>query len=367
MSNKIISVLFCVLLVGASIFSLFFPDKYYSESEKRKLTQTSDVKISEYKSGEFQENIEKYLSDQYPFRDSWISLRTTADIVSGKSDSGGVYFGKNGYLIQKFSGIKGDNFKSNVKSVLKLQKQSENLNCKFTVIPVPTAIEILADKLPPFAPHFFQSKLIEYMKLQGLNVLDVTEILYEHRDEYIYYRNDHHYTSLGAFYCYTAYREYMGFSAPKIDEYKTEVLCEDFLGTSYNKVNFPFAKPDTIAAYFKNRNHMVNYNNGDYVTDTIYEVKYLDGKDKYAVFLNSNQAQTVIKGSGNNGKLLMIKDSYGNTFAQFPVEDYDEVHMLDLRFFRGSVDEYIRQNEITETLVIYGIPNFANDVTIKLN
>ena len=86
----------------------------------------------------------------------------------------------------------------------------------------------------------------------------------------------------------------------------------------------------------------MSYNNGQYETDSIYERKYLSGSDQYAVFLNSNQAQTVIEGSGKSSKLLLIKDSYGNTFSQFPVEDYAEVHVLDLRFFKGDVVDYAK-------------------------
>lgn len=109
----------------------------------------------------------------------------------------------------------------------------------------------------------------------------------------------------------------------------------------------------------------VSYNNGQYETESIYERKYLSGNDQYAVFLNSNQAQTVIEGSGKSGKLLLIKDSYGNTFSQFPVEDYAEVHVLDLRFFKGDVAEYAKENGITDTLVLYGTQNFAKDTSIK--
>ncbi len=109
----------------------------------------------------------------------------------------------------------------------------------------------------------------------------------------------------------------------------------------------------------------VSYNNGQYETDSIYERKYLSGSDQYAVFLNSNQAQTVIEGSGKSGKLLLIKDSYGNTFTQFPVEDYAEVHVLDLRFFKGDVAEYAKENGITDTLVLYGTQNFVKDMNIK--
>ena len=109
----------------------------------------------------------------------------------------------------------------------------------------------------------------------------------------------------------------------------------------------------------------MSYNNGQYETDSIYERKYLSGSDQYAVFLNSNQAQTVIQGSGKSGKLLLIKDSYGNTFSQFPVEDYAEVHVLDLRFFKGDVVEYAKENSITDTLVLYGAQNFVKDTNIK--
>ena len=79
--------------------------------------------------------------------------------------------------------------------------------------------------------------------------------------------------------------------------------------------------PLCLLAY-KHINRSVSYDNGQYETDSIYERKYLSCSDQYAVFLNSNQAQTVIEGSGKSGKLLLIKDSYGNTFSQFPVEDY---------------------------------------------
>ena len=119
------------------------------------------------------------------------------------------------------------------------------------------------------------------------------------------------------------------------------------------------------ARSYKHINRSVSYNNGQYETDSIYERKYLSGSDQYAVFLNSNQAQTVIEGSGKSGKFLLIKDSYGNTFSQFPVEDYAEVHVLDLRFFKGDVVEYAKENSITDTLVLYGTQNFVKDMNIK--
>lgn len=73
----------------------------------------------------------------------------------------------------------------------------------------------------------------------------------------------------------------------------------------------------------------------------------------------------MIQGSGKEGKLLLIKDSYGNTFAQFPVEDYAEVHVIDLRFFRDDIAEYAKANGITDTLVLYGVENFVKDTNLS--
>lgn len=126
---------------------------------------------------------------------------------------------------------------------------------------------------------------MEEAKARGLCTVDVFDILSEHRDEYIYYKTDHHFTSLGAYYC-------------------------------------------------------------------------------YAAFLNSNQSTTVVSGGGE-GKLLILRDSYANCFAQFVIDDYAETHLIDLRFFRGSVSDYVAQNGITQVLVLYNIPNFASDTSIR--
>lgn len=164
--------------------------------------------------------------------------------------------------------------------------------------------------------------------------MDVFDILSEHRDEYIYYKTDHHFTSLGAYYCCAAWMQAQGRTAQPLCAWQSQVLCDTFRGTTYNKVNAPFAAYDTITAYYKTLTHAVSYNGGNYVTDSIYERKHLSGKDSYA-----------------------------NCFAQFVVDGYAETHLIDLRFFRGSVSDYVAQNGITQ--VLYNIPNFASDTSIR--
>ena len=223
------------------------------------------------------------------------------------------------------------------------------------------AAQVLADKLPAYAPAADYAAIFQVLTDAGVDTVNVWSTLAAHSGENIYYRTDHHWTSLGAYYAYCAWRGI----EPNVDEWTQEVLCDDFYGTTWNKVPLPTVPAEEITAWYKHINRSVSYNNGQYETDSIYEWKYLSGSDQYAVFLNSNQAQTVIEGSGKSGKLLLIKDSYGNTFSQFPVEDYAEVHVLDLRFFKGDVTEYAKENGITDTLVLYGTQSFVKDTRLR--
>lgn len=363
MKNKLVAVIFCVLLAAGTAISFILPDKYYSESEKRTLKQFPEVTANKIFSGDLGEETEKYLSDQFPARDSWVTLKTLSERALGKRESGGVYFADDDYLIETHKTIKSQQLTANISALKKLSARFEEQGIALDVMLVPTASQILLEKLPPFAPNADQSKVIEYAKKQGLNIVDVTGILQNHADEYIYYKTDHHWTSQGAYYAYTAWAASCGRDCAELCEFTKETLCGDFRGTTYSKVNYPFAPFDEITAYYKASSHIVDYNNGSYITDSIYERKYLDGSDQYGVFLNSNQAQTVIHGNGS-GKLLIIKDSYANTFAQFTADDFEETHLIDMRFFKGSVTEYAAEHGITEALVLYNIPNFASDTAI---
>lgn len=364
MRNKVITILFCLLLLGGIGISAIMPDKYYSETEKRTLKQFPAISAEDIRSGKFGDEIEKYLADQFPGRNGWVTVKTITERISGKKESGGVYFAKDGYLIEAFTGYKTKQYVTNITSIKQLSDALAKAGISTQVMLVPTASFIHSDKLPVYAPNADQRKIIGYAKSQGLHVMDVEDTLKKHRNEYIFYKTDHHWTSLGAYYAYAAWISNKGGHAVPLSDWKTEILCDNFRGTTYAKVNDPFAAHDIITAYYKNDIHKVDYNNGNYVTDSIYERKYLNGSDQYAVFLNSNQSTTVISGEGD-GKLLILKDSFANCFAQFTADDYAETHLIDLRFFKGSVQEYVKENNVTEVLVLYNIPNFVNDTGIS--
>lgn len=361
MRNKIITSFFCLLLAVSALIGLLMPDRYYSEREKRTLTQKPKFTVANFISGEFSDELEKYLTDQVPLRDGWVTMKTYMELAIGKRESVGVYICKDKYLMDKFTSYSKKQLVANAAALVDLQEKLAAEGISMNTILVPMAAQVLTDKLPAYAPVADYAAILQALTDAGVDTTDVLSALVAHSSENIYYRTDHHWTSLGAYYAYCAWRGI----EPNVDEWTQEVLCDDFYGTTWNKVPLPTVPAEEITAWYKHINRSVSYNNGQYETDSIYERKYLSGSDQYAVFLNSNQAQTVIEGSGKSGKLLLIKDSYGNTFSQFPVEDYAEVHVLDLRFFKGDVTEYAKENGITDTLVLYGTQSFVKDTRLR--
>lgn len=361
MRNKVITLLFCLLLLAGTAAHFLTPDRAYSDREKRLLTQAPRLSWEAFRSGQFGKALEEYLADQFPGRDGWVTVKTVADRIAGRRESGGVYFADDGYLIEIHREFDRARMTENIAALKGLQDALSEKGVSLRVMLVPTAAEILSDKLPPFAPNADQRAVAEAAGAAGLNTVDVIGALSAHKDEAIYYRTDHHWTTLGAYYAYGAWKQARGETPDPISAWRREILCRNFLGTTYAKVNDPFAEPEAIEARYRTDHHRVDYNQGWMVTDSIYERSFLNGANQYAVFLNGNQASTVVEGAGV-GRLLILKDSYANCFAQFCVDEFEQTHLLDLRFFHGSVRKYAADHGITEVLVLYNIPNFTDDI-----
>ena len=106
-------------------------------------------------------------------------------------------------------------------------------------------------------------------------------------------------------------------------------------------------------------------NNEDKTFEGIYRMDALKGKDKYTVFFGGNHSVTDIKTGGKTGKtLLIIKDSFAHSLAPFLIKNYDRIIMLDLRYFNRSLKKYLEENKITDLLVLYSTPDFAEDTNI---
>lgn len=356
-----------VLLYGLTFTSILTPEKEYSDNENRALATMPAFSWDSFLEGKFGSDYETYITDQFVGRDAWITATSYLDLSLGRREINGVYFCSDDYLVEthKNSEIDKEQAKVNAERLAEfLNRYKEILGeDRVKAMLVPTAGEILADKLPPFAGTFDQAGyLTEIEEMAGTSSINLLETLTSKKDKYLFYRTDHHWTALGAYHAYVKWAEEVGFTPWKLDEFRSEVVSDDFLGTLYSKVNV-VTKPDEITLYYpKNETAYSLEYDLQTQSDTLYEMSHLDTKDKYAVYLDGNHGIVNIGTKNRNGrKLLLIKDSYAHCFVPFAVNHYEETVMVDFRYYRGSVAELIKSEGITDVLVMYNIPNFVAD------
>lgn len=123
MRNKTITSFFCLLLAVSALIGLLMPDRYYLEREKRTLMQKPKFTVANFISGEFSDELEKYLTDQVPLRDGWATMKTYMELAVGKRESGGVYLCKDQYLMDKFTSYSKKQLAANAAALADLQEK----------------------------------------------------------------------------------------------------------------------------------------------------------------------------------------------------------------------------------------------------
>lgn len=360
---------FVLLIAIGTIASILAPTKSFSQNENRFLQQMPEISVQAFLNGTFESEYETFVTDQFILRDHWIALKTNMERLLQKKDINGVYFAKDDYLIERHetSKIDPEQAEKNLDRLEQFVNQAvEELGVnRVNVMLIPTASEVLTDKLPPFANGYDQLAVIEELKnrIPEDCVVDVTDTLKEHADEYIYYRTDHHWTTLGAYYAYSQWAQAAGFVPFAQEEFNIVKATDEFYGTIASKVNVT-VKPDDIYLYEKlgDPQYSVEYNQTE-EADTLYHYESLETKDKYTVFLNGNNALVKIVSENKNGrKLVVIKDSFSHCFVPFLADHYEEVYMVDFRYFRMGISQFMEQEGITDVLVLYNVINFVEDV-----
>lgn len=361
-------IVFAVILFGLTGMGMTAEEKTYSEAEKRELQTLPKATKKTIKNGKFQKKYENYLSDQFPGRDDWVRVQTDLSKLFGKKESNGVYFGRDHYLLERYEDedFEAERMKQNIEALADFVHRAEK-NADVKVMMVPTKTWVLRDKLPAFAPTYdeqsFYDALESQLGEQAQEVLvPVKEVLEAHCDEEIYYRTDHHWTTLGAWYGYGAYVEATGGEPETVFEKRNfELACSDFYGTTYAKVN-QAKQADDIYIYEPKAALQVVYNMGEKTTESLYEPEHLDTKDQYRVFTGGNQAVLEITGGVQNGKtLLVIKDSFANCMIPFLAEDFEKVVVVDLRQLNVGCDALMELFAPTDVLVLYNSAQFVQD------
>ena len=362
--SRFLTAIFCVFLGGLLAWHVLLPDRERSEAENRLLAQAPAFSWKGLKDGSFTKAAEDYFADQFPLRDQWTGLKARTEQLLGKREFKGVYLCGD-TLISKVEPPADGLEEKNLSYVSRLAGAAE--------VPVylgliPSAAEIWREKLPEGAESWDQTAFIaRAAELDGVEPIDFQSALAAHWKEDIYYRTDHHWTSLGAFYGANALLEKLGCEPLDQNGFAPETVTKDFQGTLYSASGVHWLKPDRIEFWVEAQGFEVtSWRSGKPEEASLYDRSYLEVKDKYSAFLGGNQPLCVIRNEYGTGKLLLIRDSYSDSLAPFLARHFEEVHLLDPRYYRRSAAEYAKENGIGQIAVVYSVPNFITDRNLVL-
>lgn len=364
---KLMTIMFLLTIFVFVGLNLTIKDKEFSENENRILQQKPKFTFDRLFEGRYTKKYEKYTVDQIVGRDEFIKVKTNVDSLLGKNNENGVYKGEDGYLIEDFNKPNKEYLEANIKAINKFANKHKDIN-QYMLI-APNSVNILSDKLPNFAPVYDQDKYLKELDKSVDNkvkFINVSDSLKDHKKEYIYYKTDHHWTTLGAYYAFLDFANQAGLDVNP-NGYEKYRVSNDFYGTLYSKSGYK-VEPDKIDIFTpkdKNDQVIVEYKEEKKKSPTIYNSEALKKKDKYEVFLGGNHPLIDIKTTSESDKvLLLVKDSYANSFVQFLTHYYKEIIMVDPRYYYEDIEKLIKDKNITDMLYLYNSNTFFNDSSL---
>ena len=373
-----LTALFCAFIGGVCVISLLLPDKDFLPLENRYPQKPPKLSAENLSDGKFMEEAEDYVSDHIVGRDFWVAAKAWSERLSGKKENEGVYFGKQDTLINRVDTPAWEDTPAQ-QGVPAKQGLSTRLGFVDTLVGnvsvpvyfglIPSAAEIWRDRLPEGAPTADEQSIIDQLYFStGASTIDIYGALLPHKDEDIYYRTDHHWTSLGAFYGANAIFEALGLEPLDLNDYQRTTVTGQFNGTSFSTSGVRWLPPDRIDTYVPDEGIKVtSWFRGAPEEGSLYVDSFLEVKDKYSYFLGGNQALCVIETPHSDApRVLVIRDSYTDSLAPFLTERFSEIHLFDLRYNLNSIKSYVEEHDIDEVVVLYSFANFATDANLFL-
>lgn len=365
--NCIFVIVMVLILAGTGIEIFATKDRSFSENENRYLEERPQISLSNIENTDFQKSLENFISDQIPEREKLITLRSVAKELTGIKDIEGAYIGKDGYYLEKITNedVSEEQLKNNIRYINTFFNKNKEL--KSYVMLIPGSGNILTDKLPKYADVYdynYYEKIAEKEFTNNADnntqIVNTYDALKKLSKDYIYYKTDHHWTTKGAFIAYNEFCKAAGIESEPYENLKMKNVTDKFYGTLYSKVLDKKKKGDSIeiAENIPQCNVMINGKKSE-----IYHIDKLKEKDKYQVFFGGNYGVVSIENNeANNDKnLLIIKDSYANSFTPFLLKDYKTITIVDYRYFSGNLQSIVQSNNITDVLVLYEMSNFMKD------
>nr|WP_305181652.1 DHHW family protein [uncultured Schaedlerella sp.] len=361
---------FVMCMIIFFLLNLIVSDKEMSEEENRMLAGSPRLSWSSLVSGDFMTKYETYLADQFAGRNFWRSIKVGLSGLGGSRQEEDILIGKDDYLMEEIVSPNQDTLMENLEAIRQFAKRSRDIQTYMLL--VPNAANIMRDRLPAFATVSDQSRMFAQVKRElGEDVewLDAAEALKKHAGEQIYYKTDHHWTSQGAFYTFSQVAEQMQIKTDVSSGFVSYPISTTFNGMLAAKSGCRMDVREDIYMYVPrdtDNDVVVNYVDEQRKTASLYDSSKLKTRDQYAVFLGENTSVVDIKTvSESKRRLLLIKDSYANSFVPFLTPYFREIVLVDPRYYSGTIEDIMDTYRISDVLYLYSGNTFFQDNNLK--
>ena len=361
---------FVMCMIIFFLLNLIVSDKEMSEEENRMLAGSPRLSWSSLVSGDFMTKYETYLADQFAGRNFWRSIKVGLSGLGGSRQEEDILIGKDDYLMEEIVSPDQDTLMENLEAIRQFAKRSRDIQTYMLL--VPNAANIMRDRLPAFATVSDQSRMFAQVKRElGEDVewLDASAALKKHAGEKIYYKTDHHWTSLGAFYTFSQVAEQMKIKTDVSSSFVSYPVSTTFNGMLAAKSGCRLNVKEEIYIYVPrdtDNDVVVNYVDEQRKTASLYDSSKLKTRDQYAVFLGENTSVVDIKTvSESQRRLLLVKDSYANSFVPFLTPYFREIVLVDPRYYSGTIEEIMDTYRITDVMFLYSGNTFFQDNNLK--
>ena len=356
---KKITAVTVLVFMGILMFTAFFGESRTDGSEG-----FPDITLSSLYNGSCVENLQKYSSEYFPFRDTMMPLKSKINSIIGESIVNGVYIDDERMLDAEMSSRV-----ITMDAASQLNSFSNLYDGTVYLAAVPTSSGVYGEKLPSYLLENSESQQISsfYEMLSGnIRKIDAYNILKMLNDNYIYFRSDTKWTSYGAYCVYRTVIQKLGFLPTPYDKYTIRHVTDEFRGNLYERTMYADIKTDLLDIYEYNGGaeavSCTAYDNsGNGSSIELYDMSKLNSKYKYDMYLGSEAPVIEIESSvGNMKKLLVIKDSYADCFIPFLLQHYNRITVASPEYMDKSLENYININDYEQILILFGIENINN-------
>lgn len=368
--EQLVGIIFILILFLFLIINIIVPNKEKSVQENRMLATKPKFRLSSLISGDYDEKFEAYMDDQFVGRDMWRKLKVTVDRICGSRLENGVYIGRNGQLLEQIEVADENHLAANIKAIKSISESQKKIPVRMML--VPDAANVLNHSLPALAKPEDQTQMFSMVRKDlgdSVEWIDVSTELNKHKTEKIYYKTDHHWTTLGAFYAFQAAAPSLGIEGDLSGKYVSHAVSNSFNGMLASKSGVNLGEKEQIDIYVpteEDTDLIIDYVDEGKRSTSLYDSSKLKEKDQYTVFLGGNSSLLDIRTvSTSTKRLLLVKDSFANSFIPFLTPYYREIVVVDPRYYSGTINDLMDSYRISEVLFLYSGNTFFKDNNIS--